>query len=263
LGALLQRPHLVVVEQAIMVETSAADITKHHSHIREHDVLLGRGGATNNHLGNQHFRTIVAEHQQEYLRSRKKEKIGIARRVVVMVQSNGGRFLKRTPADEWVEVDDKRAQEKTSQALREGLDVRNKIVRGNKSALRRAAQKKANAAANAAVLAGTSTTATTGLPGTAVAVAAAVTGQVIVTTMSPADVRNSLCGMHRPDVYVIVSEGAEPDHTAAANATAAENTKTLPQPVFVLYQPPLVVGKDDDDEENGGAVFDPVSSHAV
>jgi hypothetical protein len=260
LGAFVATTASCLIEQtAIMVETSAADITKHHSHIREHDVLLGRGGATNNHLGNQHFRTIVAEHQQEYLRSRKKEKIGIARRVVVMVQSNGGRFLKRTPADEWVEVDDKRAQEKTSQALREGLDVRNKIVRGNKSALRRAAQKKAAAAANAAVLAGTSTTATASLPGTAVA---AVTGQVIVTTMSPSDVRNSLCGMHRPDVYVIVSEGAEPDQTATADATAAENTKTLPQPVFVLYQPPLVVGKDDD-EENGGAVFDPVSSHAV
>lgn len=194
-----------------MVETSASDILKHDSAIREHDVLLGRGGATNNHKGNQHFRTIVAEHQREYLKSRKKEKIGIARRVVAIIQSNGGRFLKRTPADEWVEVDDKRAQEKTSQALREGLDVRNKVVRtGNKSAIRRAQKKFGN-----------------------IIPAAVVKGNVIVTSQTQAAIKNSLCHEHRLDAHIIVPDG-KPEEVDATT-----------QPVFVLYQPqtPLVTGK--------------------
>lgn len=97
------------------------------------DVLLGRGGATNSHSGNRKFRNIVAEHQQEYLKARKREKVGIARRIVAIVHNNGGRFLKRTDnAQNWIEVTEKRAQEKTSQALREGLDVRNNTIRPSK-----------------------------------------------------------------------------------------------------------------------------------
>ena len=46
---------------------------------------------------------------------------------------NGGRFLKRSNnSDVWVEVTDKKATEKTSQALREGLDVRHKTIRPEK-----------------------------------------------------------------------------------------------------------------------------------
>ena len=98
-----------------------------------HDVLLGRGGATNSHTGNRSFRKVVALHQQEYLKAKKREKVVIAQRIVAIVKGNGGRFLKRTDnALNWIEVTDKRAQEKTSQALREGLDVRNKTVRPSK-----------------------------------------------------------------------------------------------------------------------------------
>lgn len=100
--------------------------------IGSNDVLLGRGGATNTNLGNRRYRTIVADHQAEYLRARKKDKILIAREIVSIVKSNGGRFLKRNSADVWTEVTDRRATEKTSQALREGLDVRNKKIRTNK-----------------------------------------------------------------------------------------------------------------------------------
>ena len=103
------------------------------SSVGPHDVLLGRGGATNSHTGNRNFRKIVAQHQQEYLKAKKREKVVIAQRIVAIVKGNGGRFLKRTDnALNWIEVTDKRAQEKTSQALREGLDVRNKTVRPSK-----------------------------------------------------------------------------------------------------------------------------------
>ena len=91
----------------------------------KNDVLFGRGGATNNHSGNKFFRTIVADHQAEYLQARKRDKGAIALRIVRIVYGEGGRFLRRDPATrEWIEVGEKRAAEKTSQALREGLDVR-------------------------------------------------------------------------------------------------------------------------------------------
>ena len=89
------------------------------------DVLLGRGGSTNKHSGNQRYRTIVADHQPEYLLAKKKDKVLIARRIVALVQASGGQFLKfHNSTGNWQPVPDKRAQEKTSQALREGLDVR-------------------------------------------------------------------------------------------------------------------------------------------
>lgn len=76
---------------------------------------------------------MVAEHMAEYLLARKKEKASIARRVVGQIKEEGGRFLKRSPGiDVWVEVTDKKATEKTSQALREGLDVRHKTYRPEK-----------------------------------------------------------------------------------------------------------------------------------
>ena len=112
-----------------------------------HDVLLGRGGATNNHSGNQMFRLLVAEHQQEYLRAKKHDKVIIARRVVSIIQNNGGRFLQSGDSkDHWVQVADKKAQEKTSQALREGLDVRNQKLRPSKQikALRRNSESSAS-----------------------------------------------------------------------------------------------------------------------
>eukprot|EP00980_Cylindrotheca_fusiformis_P028764 scaffold22642_cov134-Cylindrotheca_fusiformis.AAC.19 len=103
------------------------------SSISENDVLCGRGGATNTHIGNKRFRSIVSEFQEEYLDARKKEKAAIAKRVVQRVHENGGRFLKRdATTDMWLEVPLKKALLKTGQALREGLDVRHKTVRPDK-----------------------------------------------------------------------------------------------------------------------------------
>lgn len=92
-----------------------------------HDVLCGRGGATNNHEGNRRFRAVVAEHQRDYLVARKKDKAAIARQIVKIIQNRGGRFLQKNGTTGlWEPITDKKATEKTSQALREGLDVRNK-----------------------------------------------------------------------------------------------------------------------------------------
>ena len=101
--------------------------------IGANDVLCGRGGATNNHIGNKHFRSICAEYQEVYLKARKKDKTLIAQEVLARVKENGGRFLKfDTTSSVWLEIPNKKALLKTSQALREGLDMRKGKIRPEK-----------------------------------------------------------------------------------------------------------------------------------
>jgi len=98
-----------------------------------HDVLLGRGGGTNNHSGNIKFRKLVNEHKMRYLACSKVDKPKVARQVVALWRKLDppGRFLarqdesKRGPGsvkaqdNVWYEVGDKKAREKASQCLRE------------------------------------------------------------------------------------------------------------------------------------------------
>jgi len=90
--------------------------------LRPEDVLSGRGGGTNRHPGNIYFRQVVHQAQPEYVKSRKKNKSSIARDIVKSIRNRNGRFLKFHPeSGVWHDVGDKKATEKTSQALREGL----------------------------------------------------------------------------------------------------------------------------------------------
>ncbi len=88
-----------------------------HDAIGPHDVLLGRGGVTNCWSGNKLFRTLVHDHQLKYLGAPKRQKGTIARQIVEIVYSQGGRFLEESNG-KWVCAEDK-AIEKTKQALRE------------------------------------------------------------------------------------------------------------------------------------------------
>ena len=95
----------------------------------EHDVLSGRGGAINSHIGNQHFREWVRVRREQYnLAKSKAEKALVANEVMDLVRNQNppGRFLQRDQSSSsmgvtwWVEVDEIKAMAKTSQALREG-----------------------------------------------------------------------------------------------------------------------------------------------
>lgn len=91
----------------------------------ESDVLCGRGGGTNSQMGNRRFRALVRDFQPTYLMAKRREKPKMARSVVLIVRHRGGRFLRRDDTDgRLYEVGDEKAEAKTSQALREGLDVR-------------------------------------------------------------------------------------------------------------------------------------------
>jgi hypothetical protein len=77
---------------------------------------------TNHHKGNKRFRDVVALHRPDYVRAPKIQKPSVAR-VIVRAIRNGdppGRFIKRdNKTGLWYDIGDKRAAEKTSQALRE------------------------------------------------------------------------------------------------------------------------------------------------
>ena len=92
-----------------------------------HDVLCGRGGGINSHVGNRVFRDWVAERRLDYnLASTKADKARVAKEVMnrVTIQDPPGRFLQRDPTSGigswWIEVSEEKAMAKTSQALREG-----------------------------------------------------------------------------------------------------------------------------------------------
>jgi len=80
---------------------------------------------TNHHKGNKRFRDIVALHRPDYVRAPKIQKPSVAR-VIVRAIRNGdppGRFLKKdATTGKWFDIGDKKAAEKTSQALREKSD---------------------------------------------------------------------------------------------------------------------------------------------
>ncbi|GAX10433.1 hypothetical protein FisN_21Lh132 [Fistulifera solaris] len=96
------------------------------AHIHAHDVLCGRGGGTNAHVGNAHWRMLVAANKELYVSLPKKQKMLLSKSIVNAVRSQNppGRFLQKdNKTNLWYDVGDQRAQEKTSQALREGAPV--------------------------------------------------------------------------------------------------------------------------------------------
>ena len=85
-----------------------------------------RGGGTNAHVGNSHWRMLVAANKELYVSLPKKQKMLLSKSIVNAVRSQNppGRFLQKdNKTNLWYDVGDQRAQEKTSQALREGAPV--------------------------------------------------------------------------------------------------------------------------------------------
>jgi len=93
--------------------------------VTDNDILCGRGGRTNHHIGNRRFRDIVSLHRPDYVRATKVLKPAVARLLVNAIRTGTppGRFLKRDEkTGKWHDIGDKRAAEKASQALRERME---------------------------------------------------------------------------------------------------------------------------------------------
>ncbi|CAJ1951238.1 unnamed protein product [Cylindrotheca closterium] len=99
----------------------------------DNDVLCGRGGRINSHVGNRQFREIIASHKKDYLAptTKKLEKAHIAAAIVNDIRSMqpAGRFLKEDgKSGMWYDIGDAKAIKKTGQALREDApDIRPEI----------------------------------------------------------------------------------------------------------------------------------------
>lgn len=130
----IQTYRSVSAQHDVLSKTLYPPIPK--SEVTEKDVLFGRGGGTNRHRGNMYFRDLVSESQPRYLQARKLEKTAISKTIIAHIRSRKGRFLKWNPGtDLWEDVGDRKAVEKASQALREGLAGRMRSVTVVKDAL--------------------------------------------------------------------------------------------------------------------------------
>lgn len=88
----------------------------------KNDVLYGRGGGTNHHDGNKRYRKLVEGRKVDYVNSKRLDKPLVSLDIIRewRGQRPPGRFLKFDEKKEvWLDVGDKKAREKTSQALRE------------------------------------------------------------------------------------------------------------------------------------------------
>jgi hypothetical protein len=77
----------------------------------------------NYHVGNEYFRTLVRKHKLDYVRCPKPQKGKFSRMIVDEIKARDppGRFLKQDESTKlWYDIGDKKALDKTRQALREG-----------------------------------------------------------------------------------------------------------------------------------------------
>jgi hypothetical protein len=119
---------LEIEEEMIAQSHLSTGITKPHPH----DVLAGRGNNINNHPGNQYFRILVKHLKNEYVVTPKSDKPFFAKLILKQIRSLDppGRFLKRNK-EFWEDIGQRKALDKTRQALREDADkVQKEIDQG-------------------------------------------------------------------------------------------------------------------------------------
>jgi hypothetical protein len=94
------------------------------SELRDRDVLMGRGGLTNQNVGNIWFRDLISHYRLAYCTVAKGQKRQLAVNIRNFVRTCSGRFLESAKNDKkWYECGDDRAVLKIGQALREGTAV--------------------------------------------------------------------------------------------------------------------------------------------
>lgn len=101
------------------------------------DVMFGRGGDTNYHIGNHRFRVLADEHRHVYRSATRKEKQAVVQELVRRWRGRGGRFLAKTNPEKgdeslWNDVGDIVAKKKAAKILSEkAVEGKNKDSGGN------------------------------------------------------------------------------------------------------------------------------------
>lgn len=89
----------------------------------ENDILLGRGGNNNKHIGNEQLRVMALGRVQSYMNATKTVKTRMVNELVASVRSlePPGRFLRQDPTGQWFDAGNKFAKEKASQVFRDAM----------------------------------------------------------------------------------------------------------------------------------------------
>jgi hypothetical protein len=108
----------------LSVPVNAPDVAPPPIHVHDNDILMGRGGKSNMHVGNENLRQLARAEVQQYEKADKNTKSIMAIQLVAQVHSltPPGRFLKRdTTTMTWQLVPAEWAREKASQCLRDSV----------------------------------------------------------------------------------------------------------------------------------------------
>jgi hypothetical protein len=100
----------------------------------DHDVLSGRGNFVNYHPGNEYFRSLVRKWKLEYVKCPKPQKGKFSKVIYDEIRARNppGRFLKQDASSkDWYDIGEKKALDKTRQALREGAPELMKDISGD------------------------------------------------------------------------------------------------------------------------------------
>ena len=84
------------------------------------DVLCGRGGGSQNHIGNKEYRSVIAMSKRRYIEASRRHKSLLVESIVkaVRLQNPPGRFLEKdSKTGLWNDIGDKRAFAKVSLQL--------------------------------------------------------------------------------------------------------------------------------------------------
>lgn len=113
-------------------DSSPAMLTSDAVPLRDCDIVCGRGANTMTHPGNQDYRTLVKQHEAEYICAKRSDKPVITMRVMDELKSKGVRFVRREKSEMglyWVEIGETKIYEKICQSLREGApELRRKVL---------------------------------------------------------------------------------------------------------------------------------------
>ena len=109
------------LDDSINDESEASHSKKYVENVHPDDVLCGRGGRSNHHVGNKRYRLVVAKMKYMYQKcSAKTMKTDLSRAIVKHCSSYGARFLKLDESNgKYYILSKDEARKKTSQALRE------------------------------------------------------------------------------------------------------------------------------------------------
>jgi hypothetical protein len=99
-------------------------------HLRDMDVVCGRGAPTMLHPGNQAYRNLIQKHETDYLCAKRSDKPVIATQIMETLKRQGIRFVRKEGnARGWIALDETKIYEKVCQSLREGApELRRKML---------------------------------------------------------------------------------------------------------------------------------------